>query len=137
MGEGGTLSEGVGDGCGPDGPPPGTEDVGVGPVTGPSVLDDDELPPGRAGFEADGEAEAAADALPDAPGEGLPCSPDAPGDADGDSEAPLPEESRVPLSPGVEASWGPGGSVDTPGCRMGAIGGCLGSGFGVIPDTHA
>jgi hypothetical protein len=82
--------------------------------------------------EADGLVETLGDAPAEAAGEPAPAEAAAePGDADCavDGFAPFPS--------GVDAWRAGGGDVETPGWRIGAIGGCLGRGCGVRPDTHA
>jgi hypothetical protein len=90
---------------------------------------------------ADGDADAPGDAgaLPDAVAEGPPLGPAVAAVAaapEGAAESP-PDGSSDDGPPGLDACRGCGSCVDTPGCRIGAIGGFLGSGCGVRPDTHA
>lgn len=133
VGDTGTLSEGVG--VGDAGTLSGGEDTGS--VTGPPLAGacDVLAPcPGLPDAEAEGEAEA--DAPCDGPpAEGaalVPAEPDGPPDTVSEG---APESSG---RSGVEACRAGGGSVvGTPGWRIGAIGGCLGSGFGVTPDIQA
>jgi hypothetical protein len=134
VGETGMLSDGVG--VGEAGTLAGGEDTGS--VTGPPLAGACDLVgppfPGLPGTEAEGDAEA--DAPRDvSPAEGpalAPAEPDGP---------PGPVSEGAPESvgrSGVEACRAGGGSsVGTPGWRIGAIGGCLGSGFGVTPDIQA
>lgn len=141
VGEAGVLSVGVGEVGGSVAPPPVPGADAGGPSDGPWLVVVGE--PGAplvggadAGAEADGEAEVVV--LADGPAEGPPLGPVPAADADGDSEAESPPAPPcAPVPPGVDASCGPGGSVETPGCRIGAMGGCLGRGFGVMPETQA
>jgi hypothetical protein len=88
------------------------------------------------GFDAAGlpETEAAGEPETDAPGEGL-----SPGEG---TMTPGPV-TRVEVGEaeaegdGESASRAGSGAADTPGCRIGAIGGFGGSGLGVTPLTQA
>lgn len=137
LGTADTLSDAVGEASGTD-PPADTD--GAGSPTVPSPL-------GTSRRVALGSAEAAPDAstgeaaLPDADADGPSLGPAVPAEAvpavpDGTAEAP-PDGSPDDGPPGVEACRGRGSCVDTPGWRIGAIGGFFGSGCGVIPDTQA
>lgn len=112
--------------------------------------------PGSAGTVAGGSPLAAglpvgfptvsSDAVPDALGRGL-LESDGLAEADGSAEPPgvaAPAGAVVDAAdgvlssgPGVVACRAGGAEVDTPGWRIGAIGGRFGSGSGVIPDTQA
>jgi hypothetical protein len=140
------LSDGIGDGAWLDGPSPVPGDEGSGPADVPWLGDAgfrEEPPLAAPGGAADDAGEADAEAA-EAPADGAP-EPEAPPPADGGTApGPVPDgspdgsSSEVDASPsGVVACRGCGSSVDTPGWRIGAIGGFFGSGWGVRPDVHA
>jgi hypothetical protein len=147
VGEGGTLSDGVGDEAGLEGPAPvpgddgsGADDVSWAGDAGPR-----EAPPvAEPGAVADDAGEAEVDASVDVPGVGSPEPGERPAADDGTAPGPVPAGSSEvswsdveALPSGVVARRGCGSSVDTPGWRIGAIGGFFGSGWGVSPDVHA
>jgi hypothetical protein len=96
------------------------------------------------GADADAAGEADADAAAEPPGDGA-SEPGGRPAADGAAvPEPVPAGSPTALPPGGDASpsgvaacRGSGSSVETPGWRIGAIGGFFGSGWGVRPDVHA
>jgi hypothetical protein len=132
-----------------------------------ALADADGLPNGDAGVDGGGETGTEgteAGGRPLVTGLPVGCPAVTPGDAcevlgwglaelEGPDETEGPVEGCVDAAPdglalsvadgvaedrsGSVACRAGGGEVDTPGCRIGAIGGCLGSGSGVRPDTHA
>lgn len=147
VGEGGMLSDGVGDEAGLEGPAPVPGDDGSGAAEVPCVGDAgprEEPPVAEPGAVADDAGEADVDASVDVPGVGSPEPLERPAADGGTAPGPVPAGSSeaswsdVEASPSGVVAWrGCGSSVDTPGCRIGAIGGFFGSGWGVSPDVHA
>jgi hypothetical protein len=145
VGEGGMLSDGVGDEAGTEGPVPG--DDGSGPADVPCAGDaGPREEPALAGPGAVADAVGAADVRgsADVPGVGASEPGERPTAEGGTAPDPVPSGasevswSDVEASPsGVVTCRGSGSSVDTPGWRIGAIGGFFGSGWGVSPDVHA
>jgi hypothetical protein len=111
---------------GPTGGPAEAEPVVPGP------------PAGVVGFldgEAPGDVEAEASGLGEADTLGVVVAVE-PGDAAPDGWAAEVSDGDV-CGRGTLACRAGGSAVDTPGWRIGAIGGRFGSGSGVTPDTHA
>lgn len=121
-----TDGDGPGGSDGPAGGPAETERVAPGP------------PAGVVGFvdgEAPGDVEAEASALGEADALGAVAAVE-PEDAAPDGRAAEVSDGDV-CGRGAVAGRAGGSAVDTPGWRIGAIGGRFGSGSGVTPDTHA